>query len=72
MLKYSALENEKSSNDKYLSLGRSYCNNYFILLLSRLRTLALSKESSAIISEESTGKSINKEWIEFLLDISTL
>ena len=44
MLKYSAFENEKSSNDKYLSLGRSYCNNYFVLLLSRLRTLALSKE----------------------------
>ena len=71
-MKYSALENELSDNDKYLSLGRSYNNNYFIILLWRLRTLVFINDHSAIISEESTGKSIYKEWIEFLLDISTL
>ena len=71
-MKYSALENELSDNDKYLSLGRSYNNNYFIILLSRLRTWVFIKESSAIISEESTGKSIYNEINGFLLDISTL
>lgn len=72
MLKYSAFEKELSSNDKYLSLGRSYYRKNNILLLSRLRTWVFIKESSAIISEESTGKSIYNESIEFLLDNSTL
>ena len=71
-MKYSALENELSDNDKYLSSGRSYNNNYFIILLSRLKTWVFIKESSAIISEESTGKSIYNEINGFLLDISTL
>ena len=71
-MKYSALENELSSNDKYLSLGRSYNNNYFIILLSRLRTWVFINDHSAIISEESTGKSIYNEINGFLLDNSTL
>ena len=71
-MKYSALENELSDNDKYLSLGRSYNNNYFIILLSRLRTLLFINDHSAIISEESTGKSIYNEINGFQLDNSTL
>ena len=71
-MKYSALENELSDNDKYLSLGRSYNRNNYIQLLSSLRIWVFINDHSAIISEESTGKSIYNEINGFLLDISTL